>query len=99
MITVEVAYGLPDKQSVIVCEVADNSTVETAIHASKICLMHPEINLQTQVIGIFSIPVTLNTRIQSGDRIEIYRPLFMDPKQKRKLRVNSQKTNRDNKKK
>ena len=47
----------------------------------------PEINLQQQRVGIFSEFVELDAMLHDGDRIEIYRPLFIDPKQRRKLRA------------
>ncbi len=33
-------------------------------------------------VGIFSKQVCLETIVREGDRIEIYRPLLIDPKEK-----------------
>lgn len=40
--------------------------------------------------GIWGRKVDGQTRLQSGDRLEIYRPLLVDPKTARRLRFNSQ---------
>ena len=40
--------------------------------------------------GIWGRKVDSQTRLQSGDRLEIYRPLLVDPKTARRLRFNSQ---------
>ncbi|MCC5791200.1 MAG: RnfH family protein [Legionellaceae bacterium] len=37
--------------------------------------------------GIFATAVTRDTPVKAGDRIEIYRPLQVDPMKKRRLRA------------
>ncbi len=56
---------------------------------SKIASYFPEINLDTLSVGVFSkIEKSPKTRlVQQGDRIEIYRPLLVDPKEARKARA------------
>jgi len=41
-------------------------------------------------VGIFGKIVPDNTILRAQDRIEIYRPLLIDPKEARRLRVQSQ---------
>jgi len=38
-------------------------------------------------VGIFGKRVSLETRLADGDRVEIYRPLAMDPKESRRRRA------------
>lgn len=38
-------------------------------------------------IGIFGMRCSLQTTLQDGDRIELCRPLFIDPKEARRLRA------------
>lgn len=38
-------------------------------------------------VGIFGKKVALETELRSGDRVEIYRPLQMDPKEARRKRA------------
>lgn len=44
-------------------------------------------NPLASVCGIFSVPVQLDALVKAGDRVEIYRPLLLDPKEKRRQRV------------
>lgn len=86
-IVVEVAYALPDKQYLYSVKVPEGSSVEQAITASGLLEIRSDINLQQNKVGIFSRPVKLQDEVQSGDRIEIYRPLIADPKDLRRQRA------------
>ncbi|ATZ12304.1 RnfH family protein [Erwinia amylovora] len=86
-ITVEVVYALPDKQYIYNVKVPQGSSVEQAINASGLLQLRPEINLQENKVGIFSRPVKLMDEVNSGDRVEIYRPLIADPKDLRRQRA------------
>ena len=87
---VEVAYARPDSQRLIALVVARGPTAEEAIHASGILAECPEIDLAEQAVGIFSLPVGLDTVLSPGDRVEIYRPLQVDPKAQRRDRARAQ---------
>lgn len=84
MITVEVVYALPQHQFVTTLQLPLESTVKDAIEQSGILEQFPEINLSNNKIGIFSQRVSLERQLSAGDRVEIYRPLQVDPKQKRR---------------
>lgn len=86
-IVVEVAYALPDKQYLYSVKVPEGSSVEQAIIASGLLEIRSDISLQQNKVGIFSRPVKLQDEVQSGDRIEIYRPLIADPKDLRRQRA------------
>jgi uncharacterized protein len=86
-IPVEVIFAAPEKQVLIKLQVKVNSTVENAIHQSGILQQCPEINLIINKIGIFSKLVSLDTILSAHDRVEIYRPLLVDPKQARRRRA------------
>lgn len=86
-ITVEVAYALPNQQLIIPVQVAAETNAEAAIEASGILRKFPEIDLNTQQIGIFGKLARLDTPLRHLDRIEIYRPLIADPKEVRKQRA------------
>ena len=96
-INIEVVYALPDEQTVIELSVAYNATVHDAILASGLLdrqFTDPALNViinQTPV-GIFSERVTYQDQLQDGDRIEIYRPLQLDPMQARHARAKAQQT-------
>lgn len=81
---VGVCYAEHDRQLWMRLEVPDNSTIEQAISLSGLLKQYPEINLETQKVGIFGKIASLDTPVKEGDRIEIYRVITADPKQVKK---------------
>lgn len=103
LITVEIAYACPDKQRIITIQVEAGSSIETVIDRSGILEVFPEINLLKQKVGVFSKIKKLTDEVEEGDRVEIYRPLIIDPKEARRNRAekknsHSQKTKNGKKK-
>lgn len=86
MMQIEVVYGTATKQTLLSCKVPTTAVVKDAIDHSGILKVYPELSLTELKLGVFSKPVELNTPLKSGDRVEIYRPLVMDPKTARRLR-------------
>ena len=86
-ILVEVTYATPQKQLVIPVNVDDGITVKDAIELSGIKKEFPEINLDTDPVGIFGKHTTLDHVLREKDRVEIYRPLIADPKEIRRQRA------------
>ena len=87
LLAIEVAYAQPERQAIQKLQVAAGTTMLQAIEQSELAKEFPEINLATVKAGIFGKQHPLDTVLQSGDRVEIYRPLSIDPKQQRKLRA------------
>ncbi|MEW8028016.1 MAG: RnfH family protein [Candidatus Thiodiazotropha sp.] len=90
----EVAFGRLDEQALLSVESAEPLTARQAIETSGILEMFPEIDLDTNKIGIFGKAAKLDTLLAEGDRVEIYRPLIADPKEARKKRAAEGKTMR-----
>jgi putative ubiquitin-RnfH superfamily antitoxin RatB of RatAB toxin-antitoxin module len=86
-IMVEVSYALPEKQVIIPIEVAQGTTIEQAIKQSGVLVTFPEIDLNTNKVGIFSKIGKLDQVLREKDRVEIYRKLIADPKEVRKQRA------------
>lgn len=87
MIKVEVAYAKKDEQVILAIDLRLGATLEMAIQHSGILNLFPEIDLTKQKIGIFGQQKQLSDIAkEEGDRIEIYRPLLIDPKEARRLR-------------
>lgn len=87
-VTVVVAYAQSAKQQFLrQMEVPPGSTVRQVIAASGVMDAFPEIDLTVNKVGILSQIVTLDTLVQAGDRLEIYRPLIFDPKEARRQRA------------
>lgn len=58
-----------------------------AIRASGVLERDPGIDVSTQPVGIWGRVVALETPLEEGDRVEIYRPLAMSPKEARRRRA------------
>ena len=86
-ITVEVAYGLPDRQFLEALDVPAGTTALEAIDASSLREAFPEVGIDSDGIGVFSRKVPLDHVLSNGDRVEIYRPLLIDPKEARRARA------------
>lgn len=84
---IEVAYALPHVQILKKLNVPTGCTVEQAVILSGIMDQFPEIDLTKNKLGIFSRFTQPDTPLQPYDRIEIYRPLVIDPKDARRMRA------------
>lgn len=83
MVQVELVYVTHSKQTVrFTCSLQEGATVLDAIEQSNIYTTHPE--TKEYPLGIYAQQASLNTVLKAGDRIEIYRPLTIDPKEKRR---------------
>jgi uncharacterized protein len=89
LIDIEIVYALPRCAHCFRIRVAQGTTVETAIQASGLFSAAPELTGQRLDVGIFGRSCALNDVVSDGDRIEIYRPLALDPKEARRLRAAS----------
>lgn len=94
-IHIEVAYALPEHQTILETIVPAGATVEDGIRASGILNLFPDIDLDKQKVGIFSRAVPLSQPLAHRDRIEIYRPLIADPKAARRSRAEQAKQKAD----
>ncbi|MBI2311711.1 MAG: RnfH family protein [Betaproteobacteria bacterium] len=86
-IRIEVAYALPEAQTVIQVTVPPGTSVRAAVEASGLLQKHPDIDLETNKLGIYGKLVKPDTVLRDRDRVEIYRPLKADPKEVRRKRA------------
>lgn len=87
MITIEVAYALPNEQTLLAFEVEQDTTIKEAIMHSGILEKYPVIDVENVKVGIFGKLKKMSDKVREKDRIEIYRPLIADPKEVRKKRA------------
>ena len=87
LIRVEVAYAKPERQLIVPLDVPVGTTALEAVRLSNIAAEFPEIDIDKDPMGIFSRPLDGRGRplpaeyvMSAGDRVEIYRPLLIDPK-------------------
>ena len=76
---VGIAYADKFKQTWLKLEVPDSSTIKEALEFSGLLKQFPDIDLETQAVGIFGKISKLDTKVVDGDRVEIYRPITADP--------------------
>lgn len=86
-VNIEVAYALPDKQTVISLQVGQGTTIEQAIRQSGILEQFPQIDMAKNKLGIFGKLKKADELVREGERVEIYRSLIADPKVVRKQRA------------
>jgi len=85
---VEIVYASSGTQKLIRMKYQD-MTAEQAIERSGILVDYEEIDLAANKIGIFGKKVRLSQRLKPGDRVEIYRPLLISPREARRMRAKS----------
>lgn len=87
-IKVEVAYALPEKQLIRALEVPTGTTALEAVTLSGIEEAFEELTINdSSRLGIFGKAVKSDQVLAAGERVEIYRPLLIDPKEVRKKRA------------
>lgn len=88
-IDIEVVYALPNEQTLLGLSINQEISVIEAVKLSGILEKYPEICLTTCSIGIYGKRLANIDQyaLQAGDRIEIYRPLQIDPKEARRKRA------------
>ncbi len=74
----------------LVLELPVGSTVGQALQASGWLEASESFDRQTLVVGVWGRRAGMNQVLRSNDRVEIYRPLAVDPKLARRLRFEKQ---------
>ena len=90
MLEIEIVYGLPDRQYLRAMQVQEGTTARQAVLQSGLKQEIPNLDLATAPLGIFGKRVKDDALLRTRDRIEIYRPLLIDPKEARRRRVQDQ---------
>lgn len=86
-ITVEVAYARPERQWLIPLTLPEGATVLDAVMQSGLPDQIPDLPPLAGHVGLHGIPVPPTQTLADGDRVEIYRPLTIDPKDARRARA------------
>ena len=68
-------------------ELPDGATVAEAIATSGLAGQFPGLDFGELQAGIWGKPVERACPVRDGDRVELYRPLEMDPREARRLRA------------
>lgn len=84
---IEVAFASLVKQLCVSVTLQEAVSVEEAIITSGITDQFPEIDLLSMKVGVFGKVCSLDKMLKEGDRVEIYRPLLLNPMDARRNRA------------
>jgi uncharacterized protein len=79
-----VVYALPDRQAMQELELPDSATVAEAVARSGLLQQFPEIGERPLACAIYGRAVAESHVLRADDRVEILRPLQVDPKESRR---------------
>ncbi len=83
---VTVAYCAPGVEDISEVQVPPGATVRDAIDAAQVRARRSELQ-DVADTGIWGRRCSLDQRLADGDRVEIYRPLLIDPMEGRRARA------------
>ncbi len=86
-IEVEVMYAELDKVWQFTMRVPQRSTVADALAIAKQNVAWPNIEINPALLAVYGQTATLQTKLHAFDRVEILRPLLIDPMDARRGRV------------
>ncbi|MGQ4878176.1 RnfH family protein [Billgrantia sp. LNSP4103-1] len=91
-IEVEVAFALPDRQRIVTLLVPPGTSARQAVALAGLERLFPEVTaaaLAEADLGIFGqlLRDPETHQLREGDRVEVYRPLEIDPKEARARRA------------
>ncbi len=89
---VELSYATAQRQILLELRVTAGQPVGQVIIESGIYKEFPNQGLESADIGVWGHPVERGHPVCDGDRIEIYRPLQMEPREARRLLAESGRT-------
>jgi putative ubiquitin-RnfH superfamily antitoxin RatB of RatAB toxin-antitoxin module len=86
-VRIEVAYALAQGAIQRTYDLPEGATVGDALRAASEDPAFAAIDVEGSPIGVFGVLARREQPLHPGDRVEIYRPLALDPKAARRARV------------
>lgn len=87
---VEVVYALPERQRLVSVPLSAGMTALEAVWASGMLEEFPDLDASALALGIWGRRVDASQRLRADDRVEIYRPLRVDPREARREAAGSE---------
>jgi putative ubiquitin-RnfH superfamily antitoxin RatB of RatAB toxin-antitoxin module len=85
---VEVVHALPDLQRVVTLAIPETGlTAQAAVERSGLLDEFPSLRDRPLVLGIYGTVCAPDRPLRDRDRVEIYRPLQVDPRAQRRERA------------
>ena len=91
---VEVCYALPTAATRIETTLEEGATVAEAVASSGIVALL-SLDLDALAFAVFGRRATSDTVLADGDRVELLRPLSIDPKEARRRRAETKRARGD----
>ncbi len=86
--SVDVVYALPERQRLVTVSIpATGLSALAAVEQSGLLDEFPELRGQPLVLGVFGAVCAADRPLRDRDRVEIYRPLRVDPRAQRRQRA------------
>ena len=89
--SVEIVLATPERQVLLVVDVEAGASVADVISQSAIASHFPGVAVAELAAGIWGKPVSRECKVKEGDRVELYRPLEIDPREARRQRARADK--------
>lgn len=83
-VAVELVLATPREQLLLALEVDRGATVAEVISRAPVAEQFPGIQVSELAVGVWGKQVSRDHVVRDGDRIEIYRPLQIDPREARR---------------
>jgi len=83
-IQVEIVCATADEQLLCELTVPPDATISDAIEMSTVAEHFPEHDLGAMQVGVWGHLADRHQTVRNGDRIELYRPLELDPREARR---------------
>ena len=87
---IEIVYALSNEQLVHELDLPEGAVVRDAVLASRLTEKFGELKVDETPVGIYGVRVSYDDKLQHGDRVELYRPLLIDPMNARRARAKAQ---------
>ena len=87
MLRVTVVYATPEETWERTVVLAVGATLADAVAASGVLEAHAELQARELDLGVYNRSRPGAHPLRDGDRVEIYRPLTVDPKEARRVRA------------
>ena len=86
-LSIEVVATTPERQVLLEMQVEEGATVADVIETSQILRRFPTLDTGSLKFGIWGRVVERDHPVCDGDRVEVYRPLAIDPREARRQRA------------
>ena len=81
---IEVVYATQQCQKSLQLELEEGACAGDALRESRLPERHPNVDFSILKLGVFGKEVSAHALLADGDRVEVYRPLSIDPKEARR---------------